>query len=68
MPMDVDKTHRSGNVIKCFKCEQPGHVALKCHVCYDIHYMDINEVFSIMEEDKAIAAEKKWQGFQEESK
>jgi hypothetical protein len=30
--------------------------------------MDINEVFSIMKKDKAIAAEERRQGFQEESK
>src|SRR6516164_6551002 len=68
VPMDVDKTCRSGNVIKCFKCGQPGHVAPKCRARYDIRYMDINKVFSIMEEDKAIAAEGRRQGFREESK
>ena len=66
--MDVDKTCRLGNVIKCFKCGQPRHVAPKCCACYDIQYMDINKVFSIMEEDKAIAAKGRRQGFQEESK
>ena len=43
-------------------------MAPKCHARYDIRYMDINEIFSIMEEDKAIAAEGRRQGFQEESK